>query len=212
MLHPSQTRWLSLFPVIDMIIKQWDALRLFFDAKWVGERLESAERIHVLLNDAITKAFYLFMQWILPKVTNMKKYFQSEKSVTAFVHERMTTVYKEILSSFMKRDYVCSTPVNNICPSDESKWLPLEQTYLGVGVMNQLSLPNLRNKNDIILDFKRKCRLFLSTLNNQFRKRYDFEDPVLKRLYLLSPETAISHRERETTVSSYPCFFVAKDR
>jgi len=36
------------------------ALRLFFDAKWLEEKLEAAERMYILLNDPITKACYFF--------------------------------------------------------------------------------------------------------------------------------------------------------
>lgn len=36
MLHPSQTRWLSLHPVVARILEQWDALRLFFKKNSVG--------------------------------------------------------------------------------------------------------------------------------------------------------------------------------
>ena len=183
MLHPRQTRLLSLLPVIIRILNQWDASRVFFDAKWLEERLESAERIHILLNDSITKAFYFFLEWILPKVTKMNEYFQSEKSIATFVHERMVSSYTEILTSFTRRDYICMTPVNDIRPGDESKWLPLNQLYLGINVMKQLLLPELSNKQQLVQDFKIKCRLFLVTLCIKLKQRYLFYFLRNKRLF-----------------------------
>lgn len=172
MLHPSQTRWLSLTNVVNRILNQWEALRLFFDAKWIEERLESAERIHVLLNDPATKAFYLFLQWVLPKVTNMNELFQSEKPVATVVHERMTECYLELLSCFMKRNSICTTRSNEINPTDESNWLPLNQIYLRIGVYNQLLLPELNQKPEVVQDIKIRCRSFLVTLCDQLKKMY----------------------------------------
>lgn len=185
MLHPSQTRWLSLSAVIDRIISQWNALRLFFDAKWIEERLESAERIHILLNDPATKTFYIFLQWVLPKVTKMNEYFQSEKSVATFVHDRMVNSYKELLTSFMRRDYICKTPVNDINPKDESKWLLMNQLYLGVGVMNRFLLPELSSKKEVVQDVKTKCRLFLVILCTQMKQRYLLYYFLLKSMQLI---------------------------
>ncbi|XP_049799749.1 uncharacterized protein LOC126235056 [Schistocerca nitens] len=39
LLHPSQTRWLSMIAVLE----NWDALILFFNQKWLSERVLSAE-------------------------------------------------------------------------------------------------------------------------------------------------------------------------
>ncbi|GBP33760.1 Target of rapamycin complex subunit lst8 [Eumeta japonica] len=45
MLHPSQTRWLSLVAVVERIPEQWDALKLFFTKTWLSEKLISTEII-----------------------------------------------------------------------------------------------------------------------------------------------------------------------
>ncbi|XP_063239654.1 uncharacterized protein LOC134540700 [Bacillus rossius redtenbacheri] len=45
MLHPSQTRWLSLLIVVERLLENWEPLRLFFIDRWLGEDLVSAEQI-----------------------------------------------------------------------------------------------------------------------------------------------------------------------
>ncbi|CAH1395672.1 unnamed protein product [Nezara viridula] len=49
MLHPSQTRWLSLQEVVDRIVEQWDALKLFFTDRLktatVGGLVQASEYI-----------------------------------------------------------------------------------------------------------------------------------------------------------------------
>lgn len=80
MLHPSQTRWLSLHPVVNRIIEQWEALLLFFTDMVVQERISSTDRILYYLNDVQVKLFFLFLDWILPKFNSLNAYFQTEKN------------------------------------------------------------------------------------------------------------------------------------
>ncbi|XP_029348396.1 uncharacterized protein LOC107885896, partial [Acyrthosiphon pisum] len=65
-LHPSATRWLSMFSVVSRIVEQWDALKLYFNDQWLSEKLLSSKTIYDQLNDPFTKAFYLFLEWVLP--------------------------------------------------------------------------------------------------------------------------------------------------
>lgn len=171
-LHPSQTRWLSLVAVVVRILDNWDALRLFFDEKWLSERLETVERIHIALNDSITKSYFLFLAWVLPKISGMNEYFQSEKIVATFVHEKMVNSYKDLLLTFMKREYVYRTDVQEIRPDDLSHWLDISQLYLGVGVLRHLEKKEESEKAQPIHEFKIRCRNFLVTVCVQMKQRY----------------------------------------
>ncbi|XP_025205739.1 uncharacterized protein LOC112602039 [Melanaphis sacchari] len=88
-LHPSATRWLSMSSVVNRIIEQWDALKLYFNDQWLSEKLLSSKTIYDQLNDPFTKAFYLFLEWVLPKFVLLNKYFQSDKIVLDVLHEKM---------------------------------------------------------------------------------------------------------------------------
>lgn len=131
MLHPSATRWLSLLSVVIRIVEQWDALRLFFSEKWLKEKLIGTQIIYEQLNDPFTKAFFYFLEWVLPKFVLLNKYFQTEKVVLDQLHEKMTQIYKDILLCFLKRDYVMRTPLSEIDPKDDTKMLDAKHLYLG---------------------------------------------------------------------------------
>lgn len=171
-LHPSQTRWLSLVSVVMRILDNWDALRLFFDDKWLSERLETVERIHVALNDPFMKSYFLFLAWVLPKISGMNEYFQSEKTVATFVHEKMVNSYKDLLLTFMVREYVYRTDVKEIRPDDLSQRLDMSQLYLGVGVLRHLEKPEVLAQAQLVHDFKIRCRNFLVTVCVQMKQRY----------------------------------------
>lgn len=58
LLLASQTRWLSLHPVINRILEQWSALVLFFTDMVHEERLASADRILQSLSDPSVKLHF----------------------------------------------------------------------------------------------------------------------------------------------------------
>jgi len=75
MLHPSQTRWLSLTAVVTRILEQWEALKLYFTDTYLSQRLVSSEHIYNALNDPFMKLFYQFLEWALPKFTRFVNNF-----------------------------------------------------------------------------------------------------------------------------------------
>lgn len=58
-----------------------------------------ADTILESLNDPLVLLFFKFLEWVLPKFTNMNKLFQSEKSEIAIVHSKMEEIYKGIYYS-----------------------------------------------------------------------------------------------------------------
>lgn len=61
-LHPSQTRWLSVADVVKTRKKH-------------VERLLQAEQIYKSLHDPFAKMCFMFLYFILPKLTKINEYF-----------------------------------------------------------------------------------------------------------------------------------------
>ncbi|CAH0730525.1 unnamed protein product, partial [Brenthis ino] len=78
LLHPSQTRWLSLLAVVNRLLEQWESLKLFFTRE-LDERIVSAEHTFNDLNDPFMKLYFIFLQWVLPKFVNLNEYFQKKR-------------------------------------------------------------------------------------------------------------------------------------
>lgn len=70
-LHPSQTRWLSLVAVVERLLEQWEALKLYFNDTYLSEKLIITEHIFHALHDPFIKLYYLFLEWALPKFTRL---------------------------------------------------------------------------------------------------------------------------------------------
>ncbi|KAL0830023.1 hypothetical protein ABMA28_003481 [Loxostege sticticalis] len=202
LLHPSQTRWLSLLSVVNRLLEQWDSLKLFFAQKWLEERTVAAELIFRELHDDFVKLYILFLQWILPKFVKLNEYFQGSEARLIELDDNMKILYKEILQCYMSRDYVNQTEICSIDPENSQHFLP--QMYMGVKILTETEKPNITNQKDLLNEFNTRCRKFLITSCNEIRKRYDFSDKILPFLKYLSPEEAVRQSARETFPSLLP--------
>lgn len=201
LLHPSQTRWLSLLSVINRLLEQWESLKLFFSHQWLEERTVAAELIHRELNDDFVKLYILFLQWILPKFVKMNEYFQGTDSRLIELDDSMKLLYKDLLQCYMTRDYVNQTEICSIDPENTRFFLP--QIYLGVKIMQEVQKTNIVQQKVLLAEFYTRCRDFLVTGCKEIRKRYDFSNEILPLLKYLSPEEAVRQR-RESFPSMLP--------
>eukprot|EP00102_Acyrthosiphon_pisum_P027933 XP_016665143.1 PREDICTED: uncharacterized protein LOC107885896 [Acyrthosiphon pisum] len=116
-LHPSATRWLSMFSVVSRIVEQWDALKLYFNDQWLSEKLLSSKTIYDQLNDPFTKAFYLFLEWVLPNCLSPK--------VTLSTIKRQT--WPSLLTIMNKVPRIVDKNNTNLMQAIDDQWrtLPL---------------------------------------------------------------------------------------
>lgn len=209
-LHPSQTRWLSLNEVVNRIIEQWQALRLYFSSTYLTDRLVATEMIYQDLNDPFMKLYYYFLGWILPKFTNFNSYFQSEHVVISNLNHEIITLYQDILLCYMERNYVFKTKVELIDPGNETTFISIKNMYLGVHVMNLLEDETVKRHPDLITHFFTRCRLFMITACQQIKMRFNFNDPLLKNLNFFIPSNALSNNFRNNNPSLFPIFQYSK--
>lgn len=201
-LRPAQTRWLSLSSVVNRIMEQWNALRLYFDDKWLTD--QDCQDIHNLLNNHIIKAYFYFLCWMLPKFTRVNLYFQSEDPVIIEAHNKMTELYRELLSLYITPSYFKQTPLDAIDPTDSQHYINLKDIYLGLGVANQVAVPELHSHTEEITVMKQRCLNFIVKACVGIRKRYSLNDPVLTSIAKLHPDSCLSDNRAQTLSSLFP--------
>lgn len=182
-LHPAQTRWLSVEAAVVRLLEQYNALILFFTDAVTTDRLLSVETILKRLKDPLTKVFLQFLEFVLPFFNNMNREMQSTQPKIHKIHSQLYATYKTILECFIKREIIKLTPPEKINFRDPHNYLPLDELYLGAKVF--LSQKNLSNEEKHIL--RTRCLDFFIESCNQINKRFDFEDEIIKKLASIDP-------------------------
>lgn len=80
-------------------------------------------------------------------------YFQTKQVVINELHDKITSLYTDILLCFLKRSYVLHNPLNLINLKSEDNQLLDSNMYLGVQVMNHIAHPDICKDNVRKKDF-----------------------------------------------------------
>ncbi|XP_031348207.1 uncharacterized protein LOC116174429 [Photinus pyralis] len=105
-LHPSQTRWLSVHFVIVRILEQYGALQLFFTDAVNQNDVIAAENILQKLRDPTTKLFLQFLEFVLPYFNNLNREMQSENPKLHLLYKNITTILRTLFDCFIKNPVV----------------------------------------------------------------------------------------------------------
>lgn len=179
LLHPCQTRWLSLLPAVERILEQWNALLEFFQDAIKNDRILLAETIFSRLNDPQTRVYLEFLRFVLPKFNLLNLQFQSAGIQIHTMYEIVSTTYKSLLEYFIKPD--CVRNFESLSPSDPANLLPTSDVY--IGTMAEIYLTD-----QIVRDVKTRCLQFYVEATCEIRKRFNFQDNFLKNVAVFHPD------------------------
>lgn len=108
------------------------------------------------------------------------------------LQNKVCELYREILLCFMDRQFVMQTEISDIDPTREDKHLKNSVMYLGVGVLKYINRPEVTEKPEVLEEFFKWCKAFLSVASSEIKKRWNFNDIILKTISMLHPQQALS--------------------
>lgn len=191
LLHPSQTRWLSLHMVVSRLLEQYDALKLYFTDAVLSERLLSCENILQRLTDPTTKLYLLFLDFVLPIFNSLNKQMQSEATQIHLLHKSVSSCLRTILECYMRDDHLNKTPLADIAPCDPHHFKPLSSVYYGVkagmainALIDQQAVPSVA-----VEEFRQRCLCFYTESAVQIPNRFPLRNATLQNLESLDPAT-----------------------
>lgn len=190
MLHPSQTRWLSLITVVDRILNQYSALKLYFRSELTEKNNKGAQKIYEYLNNDITKLYFQFLSYSLSLFTNLNKDFQSESPKIHTLYSKVLQVYRTLLDNYMNQNYLNSTPIEEVQFRNPHNFLKLEDMYFGHLVSVALANAHNLSPSDII-NFKKTCLDYYIESAHQIYKRFPFNGAsvkILKEINVIDPK------------------------
>lgn len=189
-LHPAQTRWLSLEAVVCRILEQYNALILFFTDALANDRVLAAEGILLKLRDPFTKPYFQFLEFTLSFFNNLNRQMQSEEPKIYELHSSVSAIYKTFLDCFIKKNVMLNVSLHKINYKDPANFLPLDEIYLGAKLV--ISINSLTEVEKLI--FRKRCLQFFIEAANQINQRFDFNDQILLNMSLLNPKNVLDKK------------------
>lgn len=186
-LHPSQTRWLSLESTVKRLISQYNALSLYFIDQ-SSQNISQANTILHLLQQPSTKLYLEFLSYSLPFFNKLNILMQSERPKIYIIYNEVITVIKTIMDCFIKEDILNKNNVYDIEYKNPRNFLELDKMYFGAAI-------NLSDQDSTILQpVKLKCLEFYIESINQILSRFPLKNSVLKKLEFLNPDNVMNRK------------------
>ena len=191
LLHACQTRWLSLHSCVSRLVEQWDALIQYFQAVVDRDNLLVSQKILSHLQNPIWKLYFYFLDFVLPKFTELNVMFQSAKTSVHCLHMGLHAIYRDFLSCYLRDSYWRHTPLQHVDPASQVNFLPLTSMYMGAKVALCLPTQEYRQRAPDVQHFLKRVQEFYIEAASQIKKRFPIGDPIIEMLQVLDP--AVSH-------------------
>ena len=190
-LRISTTRWLSLEACVNRLIEQYDSL-LTFAERLVNDKDVLAETVAECMRKSTTIQYLYLLRKTLGEMNILNKFFQTRGVVIHKAGEQIEKTYKNIVSCFLKREYVMSTPAADINFTNESNYLRFTEFELGGEIREFLLSNNHDTKTFCVNIFN-----FLMSLSMEMKERFKFNDSIYQLAACLDPKNVLSSRFRE---------------
>lgn len=192
-LHPAQTRWLSLLSVVERLILQFPALKLYFTQAALEDKIANAQTILNTITAPLTFVYLQFLSFVLPFFIDLNLEMQSEDMKIHIVYDRISSIYKEILSCYIKRTHIQNKSCHEINYKNPQLYLPNEDIYIGGKVSATIStlLSENKIKASDVTEFKTRCLSFYVEAAKQINLRFPYISltQVLQHFKMIDPKT-----------------------
>lgn len=185
-LKPSSTRWLALFKCIDRILEEWDVLTELFRLADFERESEIAKIIYNELCNPVTKAYMLFLKYILPVFNQFNAFFQSESLLTPFIYSECLRFLKILATNFLKIEYISDEIVSVNCLHPQCI-LPVESIQVGSSTFNLISSFDKNLKEQFLF----KCLAFYQKAFQECLNRFPMNN-FFKNLNFIQINNALN--------------------
>lgn len=201
MLHPCQSRWLSLHQAVARVLEQWEALKLYFTQIETEERLKTVEYIVKDLKDPAVFLYLNFLNYILPLCNRVNLLFQRDTPTIHLLYEQVRTFYVTLVRGFCRRELVDRADLTKFNPDLPSNHMPLNQIYLGSAVHGLLQTNEYSNNKSMVEHVQLRCREFMIQMCQQIQKRFDLDSRLWYMASFLEPAKILRSTTRDVMPS-----------
>lgn len=183
-------RWLSLLPVVDRLLEQYDGLKTYFmDLPKKDSKVESNVRYIRIRKKLQVKDTYIqmcFLQSVTPLFQGFLTLFQREGPLIHLLYYSMSDIVSRIMARFIKQDVFAGKDGVDLVAIDVSSFTnQLPDASMEVGEPTRRELGKLTTeRRKVPLSSMRK---FYVTVVAYLLKKLPFQNTLLKDLSCLHP-------------------------
>lgn len=189
-LRISVTRWLSRQKCIERILSNWNVLQEYFKYVCDRDKLKSAELIYAELNNDCTKAYLLFLKYVLNYFNNINALFQAKKLLIHVLHSESIKSFLKLAQNCIKKSELkanCSVRSQHIL-------LPIKEIFVGHECEELLKKLPEEKYNEI----KSYCLEFYLTALQEIQNRFPLDnDSIFREMGFLNPENVFGEKKDE---------------
>lgn len=183
----STTRWLSMYQCVNRILELWTALLHYFRIAVVEDKLLSAENILKAMENHFTKAYLLFLKYVLNIINSFNALFQSKTILIHKITEESENILKDFCSNFIKLDVLSNNELKSINVADPNNYLPNKNIILGTECDKYIQSFSPEAYEQV----KNTCLEFYVTAAIQIKKRLPINNKMFQELKFLDPKLAL---------------------
>ena len=137
------------------------------------------------LQNPIWKLYILFLDFVLPKFTELNVMFQSAKMSLHLLNRGLTSVYRDVLSCYMKEAYWRQDRIEEVDPTSEVNFLPLTSMYMGARISLLIATQEYFQRASDVQYFLKQVQEFYIKAASQIKKRFPINAPEIAMLEVL---------------------------
>ncbi|EZA62768.1 uncharacterized protein LOC105274686 [Ooceraea biroi] len=204
----TETRWLSRQSCISRLLQYWDTIKHFLTETLINEKSTSGEYLLSIMQNVDTKAYFLFLNYILNFFNTFNAYFQVEETRIHLLQQKSFNLLVDISQHFLKPEILRLLP--NVTFHLEDNQRPLEifrleenhrldNISLGEECEEYLSHLIKTGHIDVVTTIRDNCLQFYIITAEEILKRLPITNKFLCKLKVFKPQTSLFDEDRKTS-------------
>lgn len=189
------TRWLARLEAINVILDEWDALKLHFEMASSKERCHISKELANAYKDPQTKLYLLFLRKILKEVVRMNKLFQGQNVDITKITDDLLDMYRSLMQVVVDSNYLSKCPKESL-PNLSIQSYILPHTVINFGHEFNSFAQSCSLSSEQISCVKERCKNFMLELLTEVQRRLPDNVDILLMLKNFHPSNVTSQCKR----------------
>lgn len=191
----SEMQWLCHHMCIEKLLESWDTIKYFLNETILSEKTKCGEDILCEMQKVDTKAYLLFLKYILHFFNTFNTFFQAVETRIHLLYPKSIDFLIKICTNFLKPELLKDLP--NVIFSKTENHKRLTDVNLGPECEEYLCELLKDGYVNVVATVRLNCLQFYITAAEELYKRLPVNNIFLSKLKIFLPQIALLNIERE---------------